>query len=523
MHLHCFGSFCQDSMSKYGGFQCTMIALFALAFACDLPCNEWNTNTMNCVLNEGNSLYTAFIDDYMNGVPQFLGHDQLHILHHVDVEDTVLKLTIHSDLFYGTIGMNPDIESLASTFDSALETAFQISNSVLITANEVTVAVVAQEEQYFLFDSHARDEFGQASPIGTSVLLHFDSLKDLLDYVVKTYRAQAFNVSPVQFAAEASQLNQRNENDTLNVEPTDSDKDAQNFMNVSQEVTTCSSIHKEYNNNVLDQANENTHELMNVCNDTSCLKNAMTITSIENVCDSMDVSGSVGFQASIQTQSPESENDLGHSNATQSYYGLYLSAVITIACDNFRNAINPFLDHSYHNGHYDFMSVMHDHGYCGNRANSDFCGKHYLPYENYLQKSMDQSCCVSHRLLFKEKAVFKKLNNTAQCFCHTCKNKIDNGETPSITWSNNMDPGEIPSVIKQLTKIERRFISLIHVFMTVFLLPQKQQLATKGIAINIPASPSDLFSSVGLLPGVFVSFESRTGTDHDLSHFISTR
>ena len=83
--------------------------------------------------------------------------------------------------------MNPDIESLASTFDSALETAFQISNSVLITANEVTVVVVAQEEQYFLFDSHARDEFGQASPIRTSVLLHFDSLKDLLDYVVKTY------------------------------------------------------------------------------------------------------------------------------------------------------------------------------------------------------------------------------------------------------------------------------------------------------------------------------------------------
>ena len=197
-------------------------------------------------------------------------------------------------------------------------------------------------------------------------------------------------------------------------------------MNVSQDVITCSSIHKENNNNVLEQANENTHELMNVCNDTSCLKNAMTITSTENVCDSMDVSGSVGFQASIQTQSPESENDLEHSNATQSYYGLYQSAVITIACDNFRNAINPFHDHSYHNRHYDFMSVMHDHGYCGNRANSDFCGKHYLPYENYLQKSMDQSCCVCHRLLFKEKAVFKKLNNTAQCFCHTCKNKIDN-------------------------------------------------------------------------------------------------
>ena len=103
------------------------------------------------------------------------------------------------------------------------------------------------------------------------------------------------------------------------------------------------------------QANENAYELINVCNDTSCLYNAMTITATENVCDSMDVSGSVGIQASIQTQIPESENILGHSNATQSYYGLYQSSVITIACDNFRNAINPFLDHSYHNRHYDFV------------------------------------------------------------------------------------------------------------------------------------------------------------------------
>ena len=85
-----------------------------------------------------------------------------------------------------------------------------------------------------------------------------------------------------------------------------------------------------------------------------------------------------------------------------------------------------------------------------------------------------------------------------------------------------MDPGKIPNEIKELKKIERRFVALIHVFMTVFLLPQNQQLGTKGIAINIPASPSDFINSVGLSPGVFISFESRTGTDHDLSHLIST-
>ena len=85
-----------------------------------------------------------------------------------------------------------------------------------------------------------------------------------------------------------------------------------------------------------------------------------------------------------------------------------------------------------------------------------------------------------------------------------------------------MDPGPIPKEIKELKNIERRFISLIHVFMTVFLLPQHQQMATKGIAINIPASPSELMGLAGISPGIFVSFQSRSGTDHDLSHIIST-
>ena len=86
-----------------------------------------------------------------------------------------------------------------------------------------------------------------------------------------------------------------------------------------------------------------------------------------------------------------------------------------------------------------------------------------------------------------------------------------------------MDPGYIPYEIKDLRKIEHRFIALIHVFMTVFLLPQHQQTGTKGIAINIPASPSDFMASTGISPGVFVSFESRAESGHDLSHLISTK
>ena len=184
--------------------------------------------------------------------------------------------------------------------------------------------------------------------------------------------------------------------------------------------------------------------------------------------------------------------------------------------------MNPFIDHSYHNRHYNMVSVTHDHGYCQNASsNSNFCGEHYLPYEEYIQQNLDQFCSMCHRLLFKDKCIFKIVDSIEKCFCYTCNLKTRKGEISSIAWNNNMDPGTIPNEIKELKKIERRFIALIHVFMTVFLLPQNQQLGTKGIAINIPASPSDLINSVGPSPGVFISFESRSGTDHDLSHLIS--
>ena len=117
-----------------------------------------------------------------------------------------------------------------------------------------------------------------------------------------------------------------------------------------------------------------------------------------------------------------------------------------------------------------------------------------MSYEKYIQKNMNESCSVCHRLLFKDKCSFRTIDGVHTCFCCSCYGKSRNGEASSIAWSNNMDPGEIPNELKELKKIERRFIALIHVFMTVFLLPQSQQLGTKGIAINIPASPSDFLN-----------------------------
>ena len=478
MHVFCFGDFCQGSMvSKYGGFQCTIIALYALAFSSMLTCNVWNTNEMNNILVNGNTLYTTYIDNYMNGIPQYIAHDQLDILHSMDIMGSILEPTIYSNLFYGAVGVHPDVDSLAVNLNNGLEIAFQLSNHVLMTFNELSVAAVVQNGQYFIFDSHARDAWGQMCEYGTSVLLHFESFNDLMIYLLNVYNDQMFNLSPVKFVTEVNSTGSKG-----------MDVDEQN--NTTDQVDNTSKMDDQ----------DTWHETGN--SDTTLVDMATSLTN--------------------NNSSRHDDSSVTNIGNNYEMYSLHHPSGIRIKCDDIRKAMNPFIDHSYHNRYYNVASISHDHGYCQNTSSdSNFCGKHYLPYEDYIQQNLNQSCAMCHRLLFRNKCIFKIVDGIQECFCHTCNLKTRNGEISSIAWNNNMDPGIVPNEIRVLKKIERRFIALIHVFMTVFLLPQNQQLGTKGIAINIPASPVEIINSVGPSPGVFISFESRSNTDHDLSHLIS--
>ena len=46
-----------------------------------------------------------------------------------------------------------------------------------MTANETTVAVIPRNDNYYVFDSHARNHLGVPDTNGTAVLLQFSSLE----------------------------------------------------------------------------------------------------------------------------------------------------------------------------------------------------------------------------------------------------------------------------------------------------------------------------------------------------------
>ncbi|CAC5408743.1 unnamed protein product [Mytilus coruscus] len=72
--------------------------------------------------------------------------------------------------------------------------------------------------------------------------------------------------------------------------------------------------------------------------------------------------------------------------------------------------------------------------------------------------------------------------------CNFCFNKLKNNILPSTSvHGNKLDPCNIPSCLKELTFMEKKLISKIHVFLTIIVLPGGQ-LAEKGMVINFPVS-----------------------------------
>ena len=316
-----------------------MIALYALAFAFLTPCNEWNTVRMNSILHSGDAMYTAYINNYMNDIPQFLAHDQLHIVHNIDLLGHMLQPTVHSNLFYGAVGVNPDVGSLAATVSNAFETAFQLSSYVLITLNDLTIAVICENGQYFLFDSHARNHFGEVSEYGTSVLLTFQSLNGVTEYITEVYNNHMFNISPVQFSLHAGS-NGPNESNSSHMESYDTVNEPSNGSEQNGDTLR----HKTSNHSCKMITDNCTHE----CEDGS----------VEMSVDEFLTNHNTNNIANGQGLLNESE------------YTLQQPKPIIVECENVRRVLDTFSNHSYHYRHANLTSFFNDHGYCQNRSTS---------------------------------------------------------------------------------------------------------------------------------------------------------
>ena len=187
-----FGSFHQNDRRFHDqsrGFQCTCNAL------CMLVCDEiTNSFELDKILYAGDALYNTTVNS-LKAQNKFVQS----LLSLEEIPDT---LEIETGQVF--IEKQPiDCGFLVNTFEDsalpslhhALETAFIKSTSVLLIIGAVCSAVGKRNESYLFFYSHSHGEDGLSSYDGTSILMMFSSLEDLIAYLYAFYESMRIDMT----------------------------------------------------------------------------------------------------------------------------------------------------------------------------------------------------------------------------------------------------------------------------------------------------------------------------------------
>lgn len=180
------------------GFQCTIIAVVALLALQNVHFPSpslWGPSLIDRLVIDGSFLYDELITTSFNGVPRYLGHNE--VPEYIHVWQHSFHVQIQTDMFDGVVGQMGNTESLTVTLEDALNSALMVSQNVLFTAGGTTISIFEFDNCLFVFDSHARNHQGLPCDEGQAVLLLFEDQNQLLHYLKVAYLNKQYNLSPV--------------------------------------------------------------------------------------------------------------------------------------------------------------------------------------------------------------------------------------------------------------------------------------------------------------------------------------
>ena len=187
-----FGSFHQNDerfIDRSRGFQCTCNALCMLVHD-DIQ----NSSVLDQILYNGDELYNRTVNN-LKAEGKFVNS----LLSLEEIPDTldfktgqyfVEKQQIACGYLVNTL----EDEALP-TLHCALETAFLKSASVLLIIGAICSAISKRNNLYVFFDSHSHGENGLSSSDGTSILMLFSCLEDLVAYLYAFYESMCIDLT----------------------------------------------------------------------------------------------------------------------------------------------------------------------------------------------------------------------------------------------------------------------------------------------------------------------------------------
>ena len=158
---------------RYGstvGIQCLCISLMAVCWSFTKSISRWDSNDLDRILRKGDELFKS-----LNKF-KLLGDEEL---------PTKIEIYSHSidiALLENRTGEITSSIYMTSTGD-IVGNCSNLGNGALLMINGYALGVIWGKNRFFVFDSHSKNSSGNICQNGTSVLLKFETLSKLQEYV----------------------------------------------------------------------------------------------------------------------------------------------------------------------------------------------------------------------------------------------------------------------------------------------------------------------------------------------------
>ena len=495
------GSLHQGSkLFRNPGVQCTVIAYVALLTIFRHHYDDYlfdpshlNAHDIDGFVINGNQMYEEIIRDNSYAPGHLVAHDELPSL--LNVGEGIIESSIYYEMLYGIVGETEyDVGTGAISIYDALDTGMQISDYLLCTVNDMTFAIIHINDMYYILDSHSRDVQGNIATYGSAVLLQFNDISSMLEYLHRIYFAYHFNISPVIPMV------------MVNNSPEISHNNSNTAVDRENELDGISKIISNNNSTQMSPSDSNrvTDGKSNLNRNSRILSDEIDKYTLLNV----EQYRTVYSENHTYSCSKPKRKKLSHKKSLRgescgipsfcskqgfgclSQYDGFVAAEIEVSSYSTANLFEE--------------SKKNDCIYIDKKEKYDA-----FNFKRSIESAPTSHCDSCDKFLFDSQVyslsviseTLNKLQLTVDSkLCRYCMTKIKAGKIPCTNSQfNNLDPGEIPLCLKQLSLMEKRLISKIHVFLTIIFLPGGQ-FAERGLSIDFPVN---LEESISKLPHEF--------------------
>ena len=210
-YKHVSGTFHQGN-NKYSaesrGNQCVCIDWNTLCFSTSKSASTWQVNDIDSLLDAGDKMYRdlGFIGyPYLEDLPKEV------IFHNKHYMINVLKT------YTGGLCSADSSDGIFYALSNSLDLCFTTRRHAIMICKDNAIAVFKDNFGYYILDSHARSLQGIINPDGTSVLLMFNTLKDLHKGILRLFYSIAsvhcetpYSLTELEIYPSAEQCNVKN-------------------------------------------------------------------------------------------------------------------------------------------------------------------------------------------------------------------------------------------------------------------------------------------------------------------------